>query len=78
MLIGRSATTYRVRVCMSNYSGVKSYSDRHSKRYSRWPSFQGTQYVEYDGALTLTRQWRKSEPLENAFMVMAFEAEPTW
>ena len=29
------------------------------------------------GAAT-TRQWRKTEPLENAFMVMAFEAQPTW
>jgi len=34
--------------------------------------------MEYGGALTQTRQWRKTEPLENAFMVMAFEAEPTW
>jgi hypothetical protein len=27
---------------------------------------------------TTTCQWRKTEPLENAFMIMAFEAEPTW
>jgi hypothetical protein len=40
----------------------------------------GTQYVPHGvgGTLTLMRLWRKTEPLENAFMIVGFEAEPSW
>lgn len=38
----------------------------------------GTQYVQHGGDLTLMRLWRKSEPLENAFLIQGFEAQPSW
>ena len=40
----------------------------------------GTQYVQHGdgGNLTLMRLWRKTEPLENAFLVLGYEAQPSW
>lgn len=38
----------------------------------------GTQYVQHGDNLTLMRLWRKTEPLENAFLIQGFEAQPSW
>lgn len=38
----------------------------------------GTQYVQHGDNLTLMRLWRKTEPLEDAFLIQGFEAQPSW
>lgn len=40
--------------------------------------YMGTQYVRYGTEHVLMRLWRKTEPLENAYMILGFEAEPSW
>ena len=52
--------------------------------------YLGNTYIVYDDksqmapqstpgdSITLVRQWRKTEPLENAYMISSFESTPSW
>ncbi|CAD7701144.1 unnamed protein product [Ostreobium quekettii] len=40
--------------------------------------YLGPGYILYNGAFRHVRQWRKTEPLENAFMVQSYDEEQEW
>eukprot|EP00803_Ostreobium_quekettii_P005361 evm.model.scf_2052.2 EVM.evm.TU.scf_2052.2 scf_2052:17302-21702(-) len=40
--------------------------------------YLGSTYILYDGEYRHVRQWRKTEPLENAFMIQSYDEETEW
>eukprot|EP00803_Ostreobium_quekettii_P005360 evm.model.scf_2052.1 EVM.evm.TU.scf_2052.1 scf_2052:4104-6685(-) len=38
----------------------------------------GPQYIWYNGDYRIVKQWRKIEPLENAFMIQSYDQEGVW
>lgn len=40
--------------------------------------YMGSAYIVYDGEYRHVKQWRKTEPLENAFMIQSFDEEGIW
>lgn len=40
--------------------------------------YLGPAYIVYDGQYRHVRQWRKTEPLENAFMIQSYDEDTVW
>ena len=49
-----------------------------SEGFKAESQFLGTEYMMYEGRWLRVKKWRKTEPLEDAFMVQAYDDESVW